>query len=447
MRAIEYEQINSRITTPWMAFAIAQLFLVFHFIPLPKMFGMPFAPVNLIFLISGLFLFVKMHYLTNLNRRVLFVFMLLTLFVFMEVAFNVLRAENSGFIFGKLKIIYLMFFLTVFFVEEKKLISLIKTFIVLTVISIIFGTLVYLFGEPFSNIREWLASSKSTTETTIIGKGSMLTGIYCIPHIFGYLLAMTPILCLSLYFAGKNIFWILCFIVCLVGLLLNAERSALLMNIFVISIFIIKQKKSISMFFVIILTLLGFVFAQKYLFIDVNKLNNSDGHLTTGNLSERLKETEIDDVVKRLQWQFYGFMVVLKYPVLGVTSEQYNTEMKIRRLGHSSIMSTTKEVAPHNHYVNVGLKAGILGWVVMCLIFLIIFQIVLSDFSNQLSDDVLKETVFGLKLSVLAGLGNGIFHNAGLFSAELATCVSIGLLLTSYNIAQYQKSMSSQKKI
>lgn len=438
MTGIEYSKKNNSPKTPWMAFFIIQLLLILHFIPLPRLFGMPFAPVNLVFLFSGLFLFIKFNIFARLNKRVFFLFVLLIFYFFMEFSFSLIRGESGGSVIGKLRIIYFMFFITVFLISEKHILSLIKTFVFLTVFSVIFGTLLYLFGEPFTTIREWLAGSQSTTETIIIGKGSMLTGIYCIPHIFGYLLAITPIICLSLYFAEKKIIWMVFFTVCLIGLLLNAERSALLMNVFVISIFIIKQKKRAMMIFVILFSFMGFVLAQKHLFIDSKTLDASEANYTTGNLSERLAETSLDHVIKRLEWQLYGAGVVLKHPVLGATSEQYSMEMRKIRLGSSLSMSSAKELAPHNHYVNVGLKAGILGWGVMGIIFLIIIRIFFSDISSKLNNDKLKKNVIGLKLSVIAGLGNGIFHNAGLFSAELATCVSLAMLLTLYSIAEYK---------
>jgi len=95
-------------------------------------------------------------------------------------------------------VLYVMFIVVFLGSNRNRLIKLLKLFVILTVVSVIFGMLVYFVGEPFASIRYWLGKSQSYNWDIFVGKGTQLSGMYCPPHIFGYMMGVVPVLCFAL---------------------------------------------------------------------------------------------------------------------------------------------------------------------------------------------------------------------------------------------------------
>lgn len=97
--------------------------------------------------------------------------------------------------------------------------------------------------------------------------------------------------------------------------------------------------------------------------------------------------------------------------------------------------TVSRVLAPHNHYINVGVRAGIPGWLVLVWALFSLWaihktvRVVARRVPRVRMQHICVATGLG------AAMGNAIFHNAGLFSPEIATSVMVGLLLGLYRAA------------
>lgn len=416
--------------------------LFFKFIPIPPLGGLGVAPENFVYLFTFFYFLINIADLKYLNRKIYVVIMLLLIFFFFEFTFNLFQGESIRTVVSKLKLVFFMLFVTTFCATEKCIIKVLKFFVILSLLSVIFGFLVYFIGEPFTSIRQWLTAGQSTSETIIIRKGSQLTGIYCVPHVFGYLMAVLPVICLSLFMAEKKFIWGVGLFVASIGLLLNAERSALLLTTLIIGIIIWRQKQRIILFVTLFLCVFLTIIFQNW-FMSAHATNSfrEEASYRTGSLAERMKSSSVEEFIDRIKWQLHGVRTVLKHPFIGATQKDYAREVysdNRNMIGVSSRQIKTV-LAPHNHYVNVGIKAGIWGWLILAALFWQIGSVIKSDFRRMGMKDNIVTIVLGLKLSVIAVLGNAVFHNAGIFSAEFASTTVLALLLALYGVAQSQQ--------
>lgn len=313
----------------------------------------------------------------------------------------------------------------------------IKFFLLMAAFSVLFGLLIYLFGGPFADIKKFLTQSQATAGKLYYDKGSQLSGLYCVAHVFGYLLACVPVLTIGVYWTEKRKKWIECLFIFSVGLFLNAERSALLMNILVFFLWFAKDKKN-RLFMSFVFVMLGVFFLFMPYLINLTgfkKPTESTASHQRGTIMERMQKSSTSDVADRLKWQLNGIISVLKSPILGVDHDLYlrtvhNLPDTIKTLDRYSAP------APHNHYVNVGMWAGVTGWLIMLALFTLLISIH-KETKEQLQGHTKTILAYrGLSLAVLGAMGNGLFHNHGIFRAEFATCTLVGLLFAFNRLAK-----------
>ena len=103
--------------------------------------------------------------------------------------------------------------------------KLIKLLLVIAAVQIVFGLLIYVFGSPFADIRNWML--RVNVNEAFISKGSQLAGLYGPPHIFSYLLAAVPVLSITMFLLERRLVWLGWMFLMLLGLFINAERAAL----------------------------------------------------------------------------------------------------------------------------------------------------------------------------------------------------------------------------
>ena len=63
-----------------------------------------------------------------------------------------------------------------------------------------------------------------------------------------------------------------------------------------------------------------------------------------------------------------------------------------------------------------------------------------TNTSIFVSDQPLVVLALGVKLSVVATMGNALFHNAGLFSGELASITTLAFLMALHHMSQSPKA-------
>ena len=96
-----------------------------------------------------------------------------------------------------------------------------------------------------------------------------------------------------------------------------------------------------------------------------------------------------------------------------------------------TLADTQSVMAPHNHYVNIGIQGGLLGWGLGVWFITLLWKMHRFRISSAKlrHENVLH---YGIWMALLAASVNALFHNAGIFTPELATSCLIGLLAASY---------------
>ena len=417
-------------------FLLILFVLFFKFIPFPviNMFG--FAPENFIFLLILLCLVFCMKIVIS-SRIDLLTILLLLSFYALEFTINLFQSEPLALIFPQMKSILMILIIASFCNNERRFVLSVKFFVTMVTVSVIFGLMVYFIGEPFITIREWFTAGASTSETISIGKGSQLTGLYSVPHIFGYMMAGAPILCLALFFAEKRFIWLLFLLICSIGLLLNAERSAFMMNVIVFGLVLRREKNRFLLFVSLLLCVIVVLLIQHvFVYRSQNMVHLREASYRSGSLNDRMKSTTLDEAVDRIKWQFHGIRTVLKHPLTGGTLADYAHEVYADRMHTPSQRQIENTLASHNHYVNVGLKAGVWGWMVLAILLWRIAVMLRVDVAPLAEKQPLAKIALGVKLSVVATMGNAIFHNAGLFSPEFASSTVLAFLMALYGMVK-----------
>ena len=411
--------------------------MLFYFIPVPKLPVVRLAPMNILFYILILYLFTRIQDIIKLDAKIITMLFLIIVFVLLSNLLNVVQTKEFGNIASYIRIILFMLFIPLACSDEKRLMVVLKFFLVMAAFSTVFGILIYFFGGPFAAVKKFLTQSQ-VTAGLYYDKGSQVTGIYCLAHVFGYLLAAAPLLTFGVFCVEKKKKWIVFLFIFMVGVILNAERSALLMNLVVFFLWFVKDKGKRPFIFLLFVVIMSSFFILPYL-LDLagyQKPTDIKASHQSGTIMERMKESSVEDAVDRLKWQWHGIRSVLKSPILGVDHELYvrtvhNIPYTVKNL---NLYANTPW--PHNHYVNAGMWAGVAGWLIL-LVFLTILISIHKDTQKQLQGFPKAGLVYsGLSLAVLGAMGNGLFHNHGIFRVEFATCTLVGLLFAFNRVAK-----------
>lgn len=406
--------------------------MLLQFFPLPKIPSLGFTPINCVFVLIILYGFARLRSVISVDPKIPVALGFTLSYVVLMVLLNAIQEETEGGFAQHIRnAAYIFSFVIVCnSVDRWKLV--LKLFLVLAVASVLFGSLVYFVGSPFSAVRDWMHQSASPMAH--IGKGSQLTGVYCEPHIFGYLLAGAPILAVGLYRSEGRLRWLGVFLVLLLGVLLNAERSTFLMNTLVLfAWFVGGRRNRWAAVGLLALVVLGLVLSPLILPSSRYNPNSSNraASYQAGHLAERLQEAKGSDALARLRWQWNGIRAVLESPILGATREGYArianaVPQNALTFGAATVMP------PHNHYVNIGMHAGVAGWLILVVVVWLFRKVHIQSRSafRETGPIILEKTT---RLALIAVLGNALFHNAGLFSPELATSTVAALFLSLRN--------------
>ncbi|MCC7488571.1 MAG: hypothetical protein IT485_02900 [Gammaproteobacteria bacterium] len=412
--------------------------ILIRFFPLPVLPGVNLAPENFLFLAALLLYGGRLSRLAFSSGRLSAVVMLLVLFSMLDVAHDFLRGGVIGNPGRHLRAaVYILLLADVCSYPATRR-QILKLLVVVGVIQVVFGSLVFFIGEPFASIRDWMLHSSDTGEM-MIGEGSQIAGLYGPPHIFSYLLASFPFLAVGLYQREKKLIWLAALVVLVLGLFLNAERaSAAVFFVGVLYLVLKAQQRARNL---VLLAVLALAFIGMQQLIGSRAPGASPGAvnqvaLSSGTLADRFGGTSIDEVVTRIMYQVHGITSVLKHPVIGPTQREYAREV----IGGDAVFSgvlAAEVLAPHNHYINVGVRAGVPGWLVLlaCLWALWKAQRTLKAAVLRTHPD-LRIPYLCFSVGLLAVMGNAVFHNAGIFSPELATSTMVGLLLALWRQVQ-----------
>lgn len=425
---------------PWAAASARWLLLalvLIQFFPLPKVPGVGVAPINFVILAV---LLLRGGSLAGLALRG----GPLTTFVFALVIFGFLDWMHD-FLVGSppqnparhiRAAVYILLLVDVCAYPASR-VQVMKWLAAVAVAEVAFGGLVYFFGGSFELVRNWMLQSADSGER-IIGVGSQLAGAYGPPHIFSYLLAGFPFIVIVLFFTDRSIVWLIAIVVLFIGLFLNAERSSAAVLLLGALFMLFKTGQSARNISLLLVLAVAFFLAQRLIgsrVPDARVLTTSA--YAHGTLADRFGGTDLAEVVDRVMYQVHGITSVLKHPLVGPTKAEYAKEV----LGSGAILSAqdvADVIAPHNHYINIGVRGGVAGWGLLAVALAAMWRAARVARSFTRDQPALRLQFLGVTVALLGVMANALFHNGGLFTPELATSTLIGLLFALHHQAWRQ---------
>ncbi len=418
-----------------LAWPLLVVILLLQFFPIPKLPGIGLAPENFVFAFA---IFACWSVLTRLGLRsgkVSVVAIALVLFGILDWIHDFLQADMIGNPARHVRQTIVILLVAEGAGRDAARLRLMKLLVVIGVVQVAFGSLVYVFGEPFSTIRDWMLQSSVSEGDKIIGERSRIAGTYGAPHILAYLLAAFPMLALALYFIERRVRWLVALLVMLAGLFLNAERAAagfLFLGMFYVLWKSGQRVRILSLLAIFTVLFLGLQQVMDRLLADAPAPGMSVTAFNEGTLTERFGTSTLDEMASRLMYQVYGLASVVKHPLLGPTRAEYAAEVTGLSGTQLTEMVISRVLAPHNHYINVGVRAGIPGWLLLGWTLSALWAI--HKMVRAVAPQVPRLRIQHLCIATGLGaaMGNAIFHNAGLFSPEIATSIMVGLLLGLY---------------
>ena len=183
--------------------------------------------------------------------------------------------------------------------DEVMLRKLIKLILVIAAVQIVFGLLIYVFGSPFADIRNWML--RVNVYEAFISKGSQLAGLYGPPHIFSYLLAAVPVLSVTMYLLERRLVWLGWMLLMLLGLFINAERAAMAALTVCTLTLVWKTSRTLSSVLLVAVVGLGVLGVQQVVgYLSAEWTSSLDRPMSHGTLGERLGETSADEIISRI---------------------------------------------------------------------------------------------------------------------------------------------------
>ncbi|MCL4779475.1 MAG: O-antigen ligase family protein [Gammaproteobacteria bacterium] len=430
---------NRAMTAPWAPSRTARRLLValiiIQFFPIPPLPGLGFAPENVFFLITGLYMLRRFVQMLGKDSRVMQLTVLFLVYALLRMFHNLVHSVSPFLPFEHFRIVIFILALAQICADDIMLRKVIKLLLVIAAIQIVFGLLIYVFGSPFADIRNWML--RVNVYEAFISKGSQLAGLYGPPHIFSYMLAAVPVLSVTMYLLERRLVWLGWMLLMLLGLFINAERAAMAALTVCTLLLVWKTSRALSSVLIVGVVGLGLVGVQQVVgYLSASNEQQLGSAYAHGTLTERLGETSVEEVISRIGYSLGGVSSVMKHPLLGPSKADYAREALGKDSGELLAGGEVKEtLASHNHYVNIGVNAGVLGWVVAVWFFAILRRMHRISVERYRRNRPAYIRHCGITLALLAALMNAFFHNSGVFSPDLMTCLLIGLLIADYRLA------------
>jgi hypothetical protein len=157
--------------------------------------------------------------------------------------------------------------------------------------------------------------------------------------------------------------------------------------------------------------------------------------LPHGTLADRFGGTSFDEVVDRIMYQVHGITSVLKHPVIGPTQREYAREV----IGEGGVVFSEcggggDPGAPQSLHQRWRPRrcAGLAGCCWPACGRCGRRSAGVRHTRCRTHPDLRIPWYLCFSVGVLAVMGNAVFHNAGIFTPELATSTMVGLLLALY---------------
>jgi len=399
------------------------------FIPISKIPLIKIAPINLILYLTIILLSFFIHELKECLSSVIVIFLLIFLaYSLYDFGLNYFKSEYTVNIFANFRRVILVI-LTIFIARREAGFKFaFKVILIMITISTFFSIFIHLFGEPFKSVRDLILFN---TEAISLGKGERIAGFAASIFAFSYQITSAVVMAYGIYLAERKLHWIFFFGLLTLGLILNGERSSALMSVSCLIFMLLfnDRKKLIQIAFIV----LPVIFTT---FLVLNFSQPQGNHLNSNEqtLLNRLGEQIEGEFTGRVLQQLAGVVVTLKNPIYGGTDKAYQKELFIlqswlKRKKHFVVKLSFKEYpAPHNHYVNIGMHAGVTGLAMFILFFILLLKIISQFQENTRTNPNMRFYYLTTVYALFAVLGNAIFHNNGIFFGEITSWFLVGLV-------------------
>lgn len=420
-----YSVRNTKLKISIAVFYLVFFLLFFSVIPIYKISNLPVSPENVLYILIVMFLIT--YWKIKNNNHVIIIIICYSSYHFLKylIQFYLRGSEiNLIFLYRDISLLLLFSMIT----NKKLYVKLLKSYSYILFFSMLFGLLIFFFGEPFDNLRIKIINNPTYIMYGYYTKGMRVVGFHPSIFSFAYPLSILPVLLFTFYTLEKKWFILIMLFVSIIGVILNGERTTFLFSLVVIVILFRKwYKGSKKIIYIITIIIFGFLMQ--------NFLTN---YIKSEHSVDRLVTSRKEEVYWRLTKQYAGFLSVLKHPITGAETEEYEA------LVYSWTGLTPSYV--HNTYVNVGMHAGLLGWLLLIIFFIYTKKIINIFKSKSFSYPdltILFQGVVGAFLSVLAV---GFFHNAGIFTSERSTFILLGFLIAGSSL-RFKKNIDLTKTI
>jgi hypothetical protein len=410
--------------------------IIIQFFPIPPLPGLGFAPENVIFLVTGLYMFRRFMRMLGSDRRVMQLTVLFLAYALLRTFHNLVHSIAPIVPFEHLRIAVFILAVAQVCADDVMLRKIVKLLLVIASVQIVFGLLIYVFGSPFADIRNWML--RVNVNEAFISKGSQMAGLYGPPHIFSYLLAAVPVLSVTMYLLERRLVWLGWMFLMLLGLFINAERAAMGALTICTLMLVWKTSRALSSVLLVVVVGIGVVGVQQIVgFLSASEGQQVGSAYSHGTLAERLGETSAQEIIGRIGYSFGGVPSVLRHPLFGPSRAEYVREALNKDSGELLASGEVENtLASHNHYVNIGVNAGVLGWVVGLWFLLVLWRMHRISVERYRRNRPAYIRHCGITLALLAALMNAFFHNSGIFSPDLLTSCLVGLLVADYRLSQ-----------
>ncbi len=396
---------------------------VLYFIPIGRIAFFPIAPVNFFLYLLMLLYFVRFPLvISRIRGPGLFLIFIVLAYTLFDVGLSYFKGAGWGEPKSLLRNLLIIVLACVFIEEKKDVAFALKIVLFSILFSTIFGLFIHFIGEPFQSIRMYLLNvSSDNVHEVFLGKGDRIAGLFSQLPGFAYQLTAGAVMALGLYIAERKTKWIVVLCILMVGIIYNGERASILMFLvaFVGMLFTSPNKKALARLF-LLLVILSSVFIGMNQFFE----SQSGKYETSSKQTLLHRESSSEEFLGRLFQQYAGIKVFFKNPFLGGTDQDYQNEMAV--LLNKSI----KYPAPHNHYINVIMKLGVWGVILLTGFFLCLYKMLKS--TQRLSGCFVNEYSKTIFWSIFSVLGVALFHNHGFFVSEISTWFLIAILCGSY---------------
>lgn len=424
------------------------LVILLSFVPVPKLSGLYVAPINVALYAFILFALCNLPQVSKvLHKDTTALVLTFMVYVALDSMVGYFR-DGVGFSdFDHIRKIILLFAILFATRNEGEYEKLFTMILAMIIINELFGLLDYFFGGPFETIRTWFVADDASA--AMLGKGHRIAGFFNSIFSFSYVIAPAPIMIYTKYLTEKRPIWLLALFFSFLAIILNGERSALLMAAVCLVLLILFQSEMRVRNAILVLVVSALSIAAM-----LPLTRSVSGHLSSDRrtLIYRLQNPQAGEQVSgRILQQLAGMITIWKKPGLGPTEKDYQKEVHSLFSSFSSrgsIMRVDRYAgrelpAPHNHYINIGMHAGLPGILVFCLFIYFLIRICLQFNLHTLSNQRFHLYSLGTNLSLLAVLGNACFHNTGVFFAETTTWCLIGLVCAGKTLAVQDQAQAT----